>query len=103
MRCIKNWYISFSVIPFVSLLMSSPRVTVAGGVQDQAVVALSRGKLRSSSQVLPTILISSQCLIGPVPSPERSPTASVTFTSSQTDVCVHEGLGAARGGFGIDR
>ena len=49
------------MIPFVSLLMQSLRVTAAGGIQDQAVVALSRGKLRSSSQVLPTISISRQC------------------------------------------
>jgi len=35
--------------------MSNPRVTIPGGVQDQAAVALSRGKLRSSSQILPTV------------------------------------------------
>ena len=32
-------------------------MTVAGGVQDQSAVALSRGKLDSSSQVLPTVCI----------------------------------------------
>ena len=83
--------------------MPNARVAVAGGIQDQAVVALSRGKLRSSSQVLPTIFISSQCIIGPMPSPCLSLAASVAFTSSQTDVRVHERLGATRGGLGIDR
>jgi len=63
------------------LLMSSPRVTVVGGTQDQAAVAVSRGKLRSSSQILPTFYIRSGRsaqfhltplpLSSPVPPPPR--------------------------------
>ena len=37
--------------------MSIRRVTIVGGAQDKAVIPLSRGKLRSSSQVLPSIRI----------------------------------------------
>jgi len=37
------------------------RVTVVGGIQDQIVFALSRGKLHSPSQVLPTVHIESLC------------------------------------------
>jgi len=83
--------------------MLSLRIAAAGGIQDQAVVALSRGTLRSSSQVLPTIYISSQCPTSPTPLPSRSLAASVTFTSSKTNVRAHEGFGTTRGGFGIDR
>ena len=39
-----------------------PRVTVPGEDQDQVAVALSRGKLRSSSQILPTVHIKSRYL-----------------------------------------
>ncbi|KAF9643616.1 hypothetical protein BDM02DRAFT_3123171 [Thelephora ganbajun] len=41
------------------LLMSSPRVTAADGVQDRTVIALSRGKFRSLNQVLPSISVKS--------------------------------------------
>ena len=57
--CIENRYPLIDNPVLGGFLMSRPRVTVVGGVQDQAVVALSRGKLRSSSQVLPTVQIES--------------------------------------------
>ena len=49
----------FSIIPFDGLLMLNPRVAIVGGVQDQAIVALSHRKCLSSRQVLPTIYIKS--------------------------------------------
>jgi len=60
-----------SVDQIIGFLISNPRVTVVGGVQDQAVVALSRGQLYSSGQVLPTISVRSQWhpIIGSVPHP----------------------------------
>ena len=51
--------IPFSGMPFFGPLMFSPRVTVADAIQNQAVVALSRGQLHSLSQVLPPINLKS--------------------------------------------
>ena len=77
-----------------------PRVTIPGGVQDQAAVALSRGKLRSSSQVLPTVHIRSRYPNLPHLNIAHQITSS---TSSQKDVCVHERSETTHGRLASDR
>jgi len=78
--------------------MPCPSVTVEGGVEDQAVVALSRGGLLSSSQVLQTISIKSEprSVLHHVPGPH----AVASSASSQTDACVHTRLETAQSGPG---
>jgi len=98
--CIKDWYSLLSNPVFLSP-DAIHRVTVVGGVQDQAAVALSHGQLHSSSQVLPTVSVKGQ----PRSVPRHIPNAHGVDSSapSQTDACVHARLETAHSGPGSGR